>query len=141
MEINFSFQKHTTLAKRKKLKVFITKLFNQEKSEADSLSYVFCSDDFLLQINKDYLNHDYFTDIITFDLSVSKHSPIIGEVYISVDSIRDNSKRFGTTISQELHRVIFHGALHLCGYKDKTKNDKVLMTQKEDQYLGEYFRQ
>lgn len=141
MEINFSFQKHTSLANRTKLKGFITKIFNQERTPAESLSYVFCSDDFLLQINKDYLNHNYFTDIITFDLSTSKQTPIIGEVYISVDSIRDNAKRFGTTISQELHRVIFHGALHLCGYKDKTKNDKVLMTQKEDLYLIDYFNQ
>lgn len=141
MEINFSFQKRASLANRTKLKSHIKKLFNQEKTAAASLGYVFCSDDYLLQINKDYLNHDYYTDIITFDLSVSKQSPIIGEVYISIDSIRDNAKRFNTSISQELHRVIFHGALHLCGYKDKTKIDKELMTKKEDQYLTEYFNQ
>lgn len=139
MEINFNFQKNIGLVNRTKLKAFITKLFNQEKIPAELLSYVFCSDDFLLQINKDYLKHDYFTDIITFDLSTSKQSPIIGEVYISVDTVRDNAKRFNTTISQELHRVIFHGALHLCGYRDKSKKDQTLMTQKENQYLSQYF--
>jgi rRNA maturation RNase YbeY len=104
------------------------------------MSYVFCSDEFLLQINRDYLKHDYYTDIISFDLSLSKNSPIIGEIYISVDTIRDNAKRFETTIQQELHRVIFHGALHMCGYKDKTKKDQALMTVKEDEYLSLYFK-
>jgi rRNA maturation RNase YbeY len=104
------------------------------------MSYVFCSDEFLLQINKDYLKHDYYTDIISFDLSLSKNSPIIGEIYISVDTIRVNAKRFETTNQQELHRVIFHGALHMCGYKDKTKKDQALMTIKEDEYLSLYFK-
>ena len=139
MEIVFNFEKRIALLHRTELKHFITKLFNQEKVPAISLGYVFCSDDFLLQMNKDYLQHDYYTDIITFDLSDSKHSPIIGEVYISVDTVKSNAAKFNTTAAHELHRVIFHGALHLCGYKDKSKNEKVLMTKKEDQYLKEYF--
>ena len=140
MDINFNFQKNITLINRKKLKWFIIKIFKNEKVALESMSYVFCSDDFLLQINKDYLKHDYFTDIISFDLSLSKTSPIIGEVYISVDTIRDNTKRFQTTIQLELHRVIFHGALHMCGYKDKSKKDQSLMTAKEDEYLFLYFK-
>lgn len=140
MDISFNFQKQTSLTSRTKLKEFIRKLFNQEKIPGESLSYVFCSDDFLLQMNKDYLKHDYYTDIITFDFSLSKQSPIIGEVYISIDTIRDNAKRFNTTITHELHRVIFHGALHLCGFKDKTKKDKELMSMKEDFYLNQYFK-
>ena len=140
MDINFNFQKNITLTNRKKLKQFIIKIFKIEKVALESMSYVFCSDEFLLQINKDYLKHDYYTDIISFDLSPSKRSPVIGEVYISVDTIRDNTKRFETTIQLELHRVIFHGALHLCGYKDKSKKDQALMTIKEDEYLSLYFK-
>jgi probable rRNA maturation factor len=140
MDINFNFQKNITLTNRKKLKQFIIKIFKIEKVALESMSYVFCSDEFLLQINKDYLKHDYYTDIISFDLSLSKSSPVIGEVYISVDTIRDNTKRFETTIQLELHRVIFHGALHMCGYKDKTKKDQALMTTKEDEYLSLYFK-
>lgn len=140
MDINFNFQKNISLTNRKRLKQFIIKIFKTEKVALESMSYVFCSDEFLLQINKDYLKHNYYTDIISFDLSLSKNSPIIGEIYISVDSIRDNAKRFETTIQQELHRVIFHGALHMCGYKDKTKKDQALMTVKEDEYLSLYFK-
>jgi len=140
MDINFNFQKNISLTNRKRLKQFIIKIFKTEKVALESMSYVFCSDEFILQINKDYLKHDYYTDIISFDLSLSKNSPIIGEIYISVDTIRDNAKRFETTIQQELHRVIFHGALHMCGYKDKTKKDKALMTIKEDEYLYLYFK-
>jgi rRNA maturation RNase YbeY len=140
MDINFNFQKNISLTNRNRLKQFIIKIFKTEKVALESMSYVFCSDEFLLQINKDYLKHDYYTDIISFDLSPSKNSPIIGEIYISVDTIRDNAKRFETTIQQELHRVIFHGALHMCGYKDKTKKDQALMTIKEDEYLSLYFK-
>jgi rRNA maturation RNase YbeY len=140
MDINFNFQKNISLTNRKRLKQFIIKIFKTEKVALESMSYVFCSDEFLLQINKDYLKHDYYTDIISFDLSLSKNSPVIGEIYISVDTIRDNAKRFETTIQQELHRVIFHGALHMCGYKDKTKKDQALMTVKEDEHLSLYFK-
>lgn len=140
MDINFNFQKNISLTNRNRLKQFIIKIFKTEKVALESMSYVFCSDEFLLQINRDYLKHDYYTDIISFDLSLSKNSPIIGEIYISVDTIRDNAKRFETTIQQELHRVIFHGALHMCGYKDKTKKDQALMTVKEDEYLSLYFK-
>lgn len=140
MDINFNFQKNIALTNRLKLKQFIIRLFKTEKVAAESISYVFCSDEFLLQINKDYLKHDYYTDIISFDLSLNKNSPVIGEVYISVDTIRDNAKRFETTIQLELHRVIFHGALHMCGYKDKTKKDQAIMTTKEDEYLSLYFK-
>jgi rRNA maturation RNase YbeY len=140
MDINFNFQKNISLTNRNRLKQFIIKIFKTEKVALESMSYVFCSDEFLLQINKDYLKHDYYTDIISFDLSLSKNCPIIGEIYISVDTIRDNAKRFETTIQQELHRVIFHGALHMCGYKDKTKKDQALMTVKEDEYLSLYFK-
>jgi rRNA maturation RNase YbeY len=140
MDISFSFENRITLQNRVRLKQFLSKLFNNEKVAAESLSYVFCSDTFLLRINQEYLQHNYYTDIITFDLSNDKHSPVVGEIYISVDTVRDNAIRFHSTIEKELHRVIFHGALHLCGYKDKTKKEKIEMTKMEDRCLSEYFK-
>lgn len=119
------------------LKNFIADLFKREFQVLYELNYIFCSDEYLLQINKDYLQHDYYTDIITFDLSEEKKK-IIGEIYISLDRIRDNSQSLGTSIKEESLRVIFHGALHLCGYKDKRPADKKIMRRKEDEYIAIY---
>lgn len=126
-----------TLANRTLLKQFIEQLFHKEGKKLSSLNYVFCSDKKLLQVNRDYLKHDYYTDIITFDLSSAPGS-IIGEIYISVDRVRDNAKQLGISFRSELHRVIFHGALHLCGYSDKSRNEKTIMRNKEDLYLSKY---
>ena len=115
------------------MKLFINQLFSKEGKKLGALDYIFCSDDYLLSINKDFLQHDYYTDIITFDLSDSDQ--ITGELYISVDRVKDNAEILGISASQELRRVMFHGALHLCGYKDKKASEKVLMTEKENQYL------
>jgi rRNA maturation RNase YbeY len=119
------------------LKNFIADLFKREFQVLYELNYIFCSDEYLLQINKDYLQHDYYTDIITFDLSEEKKK-IIGEIYISLDRIRDNAQSLGTSIKEESLRVIFHGALHLCGYKDKRPADKKIMRRKEDEYIAIY---
>lgn len=126
------------LSNRKALKQFIQNIFTQEKKILTKLDYIFCTDKFLLQINKQYLNHNYFTDIITFNLT-EKTTTIIGEIYISIDRIKENAQQFKTLYQQELHRVVFHGALHLCGYKDKSKKDQTLMRKKEDFYLQQYF--
>ncbi len=139
MAIEFNFQKKIVLANRSSLKDFILSIFRKEKKKAGNISYVFCSDEYLLQINSSFLNHDYFTDIITFDLSEPGSKSIDAEIYISVDTIRYNAERFDTSIKRELHRVIFHGILHLCGYNDKTAKDQALMTKKEDEYLQRYF--
>lgn len=101
------------------------------------LQYIFCSDDYLLQINRQFLHHDYYTDIITFDLTEESH-PINAEIYISVDRVRDNAREFGNSLRTELHRVIFHGSLHLCGYKDKNPREQELMRQMEEKYLKLY---
>jgi probable rRNA maturation factor len=127
------------LKQRTRLKLFIEKLFRMEKKKIGSLSYIFCSDDHLLTINKDYLKHDFYTDVITFDLSSSK-TETEGEVYLSVDRIKDNAKQLGVSFKEELHRVIFHGALHLCGYKDKSKTDETKMRSAENKYLQQYFK-
>jgi rRNA maturation RNase YbeY len=123
---------------RKALKGFIELIFKKEKKSLGSINYIFCTDRALRKINKDYLNHDYFTDIITFHLS-EPDKPIVSEVYISIDRIKENSKDLGVTYRSELHRVLFHGALHLCGYSDKSRTDKIEMRRKEDFYLSKYF--
>jgi rRNA maturation RNase YbeY len=122
---------------KKGLKQFIEHLFKKEKKGLYELTYVFCSDEYLLGINRDFLQHDYYTDIITFDLSENPKQ-IIGEIYISLDRIKDNAKTLKTSVKEETLRVLFHGALHLCGYKDKAKTDIIKMRMKEDQYLALY---
>ncbi|WP_313189679.1 rRNA maturation RNase YbeY [Sphingobacterium sp.] len=99
------------------------------------LSFVFCSDAYLLEINKQYLDHDTFTDIVTFDSS-EEQGVIAGDIFISVERIRENAQKFHVSERDELHRVIIHGILHLCGYGDKGKRDKARMTEKEDHYLS-----
>ena len=126
-----------SLRDRNKLKAFLHSLFKSEKKILGNLTYIFCSDAYLLKINQEYLKHDYYTDIITFDLSASAKS-VEGEIYISVDRIRENARKEGVSVKEELHRVIFHGALHLCGYKDKTQKDKSEMKRMENRYLKGY---
>lgn len=142
MCMTISFNKadaNATLANRVALKSFIEKRVKKEGYTIDSLTYVFCSDKYLLKINKDFLSHDYFTDIISFDLS-EVPGQLIGEVYISVDRVKDNAKTHGTSLKEELHRVIFHGALHFCGYKDKKPSDAKKMREMEDRWLYAYMK-
>lgn len=128
-----------TLKNKKKLKTFIKELFIKEGKSLKSMNVIFCSDEYLLDINQQHLKHNFYTDIITFDLSKSNNSSITAELYISIDRVRDNVKKIKTDFSTELHRVIFHGALHLCGYKDKKTADINIMRQKEDETLTQYF--
>lgn len=139
MKIGFSIIKRTPLRKRIALKKFLKQLAENEKQKINELNYIFCSDEELLVINKRFLSHDYYTDIITFNLSTSEYEPITGEVYISIDRIRDNATTYNTTIERELHRIIFHGLLHLCGYNDKKPSQKSVMTKRENYYLKRYF--
>lgn len=99
------------------------------------LNFIFCSDEYLLRINQDFLQHDYYTDVITFDNSETPKT-ILGDIFISIDRVKDNAKQNGATILDELCRIMIHGTLHLLGYKDKTKKAKTEMTTKEDFYLG-----
>jgi probable rRNA maturation factor len=135
----YSLDRNPALKNRIKLKVYIEGLFAKEKKKLGKLSYIFCSDDHLLGINNDFLKHDFYTDVITFDLSSSK-AETEGEVYLSVDRIKDNAKQLGVSFKEELHRIIFHGALHLCGYKDKSKADEQQMRLAENKYLEQYFK-
>ena len=135
----FSADANAPIIPRTKLKSFISDLFKREGKELAELSYVFCSDEYLLNINRQFLNHDYYTDIITFDISEIKEQ-VQGEIYVSVDRVRENAKQLNQTVQDELLRVIFHGALHLCGYKDKTKPQQLQMRNKEDYYLSKFHK-
>ena len=127
-----------SLKNRTDLKNFLVHLAKKEGFQLSSINYVFCSDNYLLKLNQDFLKHDTLTDIITFPLS-KKGDPIEAEIYISLDRVQENASLFKTTFKEELHRVIFHGLLHLCGYKDKSALEKTLMRKKEDQYLKKLF--
>lgn len=124
------------LSNRTDLKKHIESVFKKENRKLEFLNYIFCSDSDLLKINRKFLKHDFYTDIITFDLS--ENSAIKGEVYISVDRVRENALKLGVSFKSELHRVIFHGMLHLCGYNDKSRAEKKLIRAKEDFYLKNY---
>jgi len=123
---------------RKALKSFLVELLQNEKKEVETINFIFCSDEYLLGLNNQYLKHDTYTDIVTFELS-EKRAPLLADIFISVDRVRENAKKFGKTFQEELHRVIFHGILHLCGYGDKKPADKKLMREKENLYLEQYF--
>ena len=120
--------------KKRILKSFVFKLFILEKRQIQRVDYVFCSDEFLVKLNQIHLQHDTLTDIITFDLSESNNN-IVGEVYISVERVKENAAIHKTSFASEIQRVVFHGALHLCGYKDKTTKQSAEMRAMEDKYL------
>ena len=123
-----------TLKNRTKIKRIVELIFKAEKIKLDRLNYVFCTDEFLLTLNSQYLKHDYYTDTITFDLSQANQD-INGEVYISVDRVRENAEILKVSLFNEIRRVIIHGALHLCGYGDKETLAKEKMNALEDFYL------
>ena len=139
MNTRFFFQKKTSLQNRSNLKLFLQTLIKKEHTKVKELNVIFCSDEYLLEINRQYLNHNYHTDIITFEIS-NDSDGIVSELYISVDSVSKNSIDYQSTKKNELHRVIFHGVLHLCGYKDKSNADITLMRSKEDKYLQLYLK-
>lgn len=128
-----------SLRNRKNLKKYISGIFKREGVSLLEINYIFCSDKELLNINKEFLNHDFLTDIITFEQSNDNNS-ISGEIYISIDRVKENSSFYKVSFTSELHRVIFHGVLHLCGYKDKTRKEKRRMTEMENFYLKKYFQ-
>ena len=134
MAISFSNDNITFNLKRKsELKSWIRSVIEKEKYVLGNLSYTFVSDESLLKINIDYLKHNTYTDIITFNYNEDKK--VSGEIFISVDRVKENAKKFDVNFEEELHRVIIHGVLHLCGYKDKTKADSDLMRKKENASL------
>ncbi len=134
--ISFNNQDINPLLKNKSLlKIFLASIFKEECFDFKNIAYIFCSDAFLLTLNQQYLDHDTLTDIITFSLSET-HLPIISEIYISVERVRENAKDVDVTFENELHRVMIHGILHLCGHSDHTKDLKAKMRALEDHYLA-----
>ena len=128
-DISYKLKNKTAVRK------WITDTITAEGYKLNELTYIFCSDEYLLQINQQYLDHDTYTDIITFDNS-EEDKIILGDIFISIERIKENAVKFNVPQTQELHRVIIHGALHLLGYTDKTKASKQKMTLKEDFYLN-----
>lgn len=128
------------LCHRRRLSLFLESLVAQYQpgTAPVKLTYIFLSDDALLEMNRQFLQHDTYTDIITFDQS-EKEGELVGEMYISVDRVSENARNFGTDYNTELHRVIFHGVLHLCGLRDKTDADTAAMRSAEDAALETYF--
>lgn len=122
--------------KSRQLKTFLNSLISAEGFSTGDIAIVFCSDEYLLKVNQDFLNHDYYTDIITFDYC--ENGKISGDLLISLDRVLDNSTKEKTVFKEELFRVIFHGVLHLCGFKDKSKKDIEMMRFKETHYLNLY---
>lgn len=131
--ISFNYEIDFKLDDEAEISNWISELISKENCKEGEINYIFCSDDYLHKINVDFLNHDTLTDIISFDFSVGKE--LHGDVYISIDRVRDNAKDFCVDFKDELARVIAHGVLHYCGYKDKTEQDAKLMRSKEDYYL------
>ncbi len=122
-----------TLKNKTLLKQWIKEVIEKKKRKAGEITFVFCNDDYLLNINKQYLNHDTFTDIITFDYSKEdSKQPISGDIFISIERVKENALKYSKTFENELHRVIIHGVLHLLGYTDKTKATKEEMTRQEN---------
>ncbi|MDR2125593.1 MAG: rRNA maturation RNase YbeY [Prevotellaceae bacterium] len=117
----------------RKIKYWIADVVKDENKTIGNINFIFCSDDYILDINKKYLNHDYFTDVITFDFC--DDSKISGDIFISIDSVRANSIAYKQLFMEELYRVMIHGILHLCSYKDSTKLEIALMRSKENNYL------
>ena len=122
------------LKQKKKVRNWIISCMENEHRTIDSVNIIFCNDDYLYKLNKDYLHHDTFTDIITFDYS--KDRIISGDIFISIERVRENALTYKFHFHSELHRVIIHGFLHLAGWKDKTSADKQLMRAKEDYCLS-----
>jgi rRNA maturation RNase YbeY len=124
------------LVSKQKIRSWLLQVIDQEQKELGTVSYIFCSDNYLLTMNRQYLKASYFTDVITFDYTEGVF--ISGDVFISIDRVKENAKLYQQKYFQEMLRVILHGILHLCGYKDKTSQEIKQMREKEDYYLQKF---
>jgi rRNA maturation RNase YbeY len=131
--ISFNYETDFVLEDDKNIIRWIRSVIVSEKFIEGDINYIFCDDDYLHKINIDFLNHDSFTDIISFDYSIGKK--LQGDIFISVERVKENAKEFSTSFQEEIHRVMVHGILHYCGYKDKTDEEVMQMRSKENFYL------
>lgn len=134
--ISFFFEDIDSFDIQPNIIAWLESLIVNEQKKPGTINYIICSDDYLLKVNQEYLDHDYYTDIITFDYVKGKI--ISGDIFVSLQRIQENSNQLKTNFNSEFQRVLAHGLLHLCGYKDKTEDEKILMRKKEDFYLNQY---
>lgn len=132
--ISFNYETDFKLENIDKVSNWISDTISEENCKEGEINFIFCSDDYLLKLNRDFLNHDTLTDIISFDYSVGKE--LHGDIYISIDRVKDNASDFEVLLKDEIERVMIHGVLHYCGYKDKLEADEKVMRRKEDYYLA-----
>ncbi|WP_323755608.1 rRNA maturation RNase YbeY [Roseivirga sp.] len=129
-DIDFSLQQE------EKITLWLERIAELENTPIEEISYIFCTDDYLLKINQEYLDHDYYTDIITFDNRDSPEDPIESDIFVSIDRVTENASDQNVSFEHELKRVLAHGLLHLIGYNDKTEEEQLLMREKEEAYLS-----
>lgn len=129
----YNYETAFSLENEEQLSEWLTKVITDEGCELMEINYIFCNDDYLFKLNVEFLKHDTLTDIISFDYSVGKN--IHGDIYISIERIEDNATDFKVSFTEELHRVMVHGVLHYCGYKDKSETESKLMRDRENHYL------
>ena len=131
--ITFNSETSFTLKNQKKLVKWISDVISSEGFHVGEINYIFCNDSYLNKINQEFLNHDTFTDIISFDYTLGKE--VGGDIFISIERVLENAEKFNEVFENELYRVMIHGILHFMGYKDKTKKEKTLMRTKEDENI------
>lgn len=131
--ISFNYENDFKLLHEDQITSWISKVILSENKKEGDINYIFCDDEYLLNLNEQYLNHDTLTDIISFDYSVGNE--LHGDIFISIERVRENAADFNVAFEEELKRVLVHGILHYCGYKDKSESDEVIMRNKEDEKI------
>ena len=132
--INFNYETDFTLENEEAIAAWLTNVITSENKKEGEINYIFCDDEYLHKINLEYLNHDTLTDIISFDYTMGNE--ISGDIFVSIERVKDNAKDFNVVFEEELKRVLVHGVLHYCGYKDKGEADELLMRNKEDEKIA-----
>ena len=134
--ISFNYETDFELEKEEAVSNWISSVISEEQYKVGEINYIFCDDDYLLKLNIEFLNHDTLTDIISFDYTIGKE--VHGDIYISIERVKENAKDFCVDFDSELNRVMVHGVLHYCGYKDKSKDDENQMRLKENYYIARF---
>ena len=132
--INFNYETEFLLSNESIIQQWLEDIIKSEKKSIGEINYIFCDDDYLLSLNQEYLNHDTLTDIISFDYTIGNE--ISGDIFISIERVKENASDFNVTFEEELARVLSHGLLHYCGYKDKSHEDGLIMREKENQKIS-----
>ena len=132
--INFNYETNFILENEEEIASWLSVVISSENKKEGEINYIFCDDDYLMKINIEYLNHDTLTDIISFDYSMGNE--ISGDVFISIERVKDNAADYRVTFEEEIKRVLVHGILHYCGYKDKTNSDEIIMRSKEEEKIA-----